>query len=354
MEAMTPPETRAPALIAGPFRLLPFAARTLPAHVVGDSRRLVALASRRRALPPMLGDVATPALFLHEYRVEGRTVRGLVGLLDLSTPAPEGTRPDEAVVVPHELVSLPRAALLADQMRHLRMQPAPLLLTAEYPSTVRSVLDRVSGQPAEHSFLDHHGHQHRIWRLVPTDESIVRDALRDTRALLADGHHRYAAYLGLAADGHAAQGLVMLVDAAAGQLRAGGIHRVLTGITATELLECLAGEAVPADRTARPHAHELVIVSAESAWLVRTPPDLTPVEHLHDRTSSRTRAMPIAYVHEAEEALSLVDREHVAVLLPDWTPDELWTTLRRRPTLPEKSTSFQPKPPVGALMATLD
>jgi uncharacterized protein (DUF1015 family) len=80
---------------------------------------------------------------------------------------------------------------------------------------------------------------HRLWRLGdPAEQAAIATDLAGRRALIADGHHRYAAYLELQAemraDGLGAgpwdYGLAFLVDSAAYPPRLGAIHRVLPGL----------------------------------------------------------------------------------------------------------------------------
>ncbi len=83
------------------------------------------------------------------------------------------------------------------------------------------------------------GVTHRMWRIGDSAEQAAISAdLAGRRALIADGHHRYAAYLDLQAESHAAglgagpwdYGLAFLVDSAAYPPRLGAIHRVLPGL----------------------------------------------------------------------------------------------------------------------------
>ena len=67
---------------------------------------------------------------------------------------------------------------------------------------------------------------------TPSDLAALDNALAGTRALIADGHHRYAAYLQLQhrhPGGPHDRGLAMLVDQDETPLFLGAIHRVLVG-----------------------------------------------------------------------------------------------------------------------------
>ena len=95
------------------------------------------------------------------------------------------------------------------------------------------------------------GVTHRLWALTDPDaQAAIETDLAGRSALIADGHHRYAAYSELraemrdggAGDGPWDYGLAYLVDADAYPLRLGPIHRVLPRLDPAEAAR-LAAEA---------------------------------------------------------------------------------------------------------------
>ncbi len=83
------------------------------------------------------------------------------------------------------------------------------------------------------------GITHRLWALTdPAGQAAIAADLAPRQALIADGHHRYAAYLELQARRRAAgdqagpwdNGLALLVDTAAYPPRIGAMHRVIPGL----------------------------------------------------------------------------------------------------------------------------
>src|SRR5205823_847456 len=87
------------------------------------------------------------------------------------------------------------------------------------------------------------------------EQAAVAADLAPRQALIADGHHRYAAYLELQARRRAAgdragpwdHGLALLVDSAAYPPRIGAMHRVIPGLPAAEAVALAkAGFAVRA------------------------------------------------------------------------------------------------------------
>ena len=106
--------------------------------------------------------------------------------------------------------------------------------------TATGVMDRVAAERAPLvSITTEDGVTHRLWRLGdPAEQAAIAADLAGRRALIADGHHRYAAYLDLQAEMRASglgagpwdYGLAFLVDSAAYPPRLGAIHRVLPAL----------------------------------------------------------------------------------------------------------------------------
>jgi hypothetical protein len=123
-------------------------------------------------------------------------------------------------------------------------QPDPAVHSATGEGAIRAgataVVDRVTAERAPLvAITTEDGVTHRLWRIGDSAEQAAISAdLAGRRALIADGHHRYAAYLDLQAEMHAAglgagpwdYGLAFLVDSAAYPPRLGAIHRVLPGL----------------------------------------------------------------------------------------------------------------------------
>jgi uncharacterized protein (DUF1015 family) len=362
-----------PSLVARPLRLEPFRAMMLAPRRVGAQAAARAFArpyrdvADRFALWQRSGQVhhdAQPALYLHEYTTSGVSVRGLVGALDLTH---ESSTRDQVAVLPHEGVHLTQAAQLADRMAEMAMNPAPILLTHRAPAALRRLLHDISATTADHQFTDRSGQYHRIWAIRdPAVLGRIQDGLRVARALIADGHHRYAAY-GMLRSEHPDlapgidAGLAMLVDQDDTPLYLGAVHRILHGLDLTALASL--GSVVrpatgPQEAVASLDARTLVVTDGHD-WatigLSRTDQRLA-VEVLHSDLLPRLARTPTAtgYAHSVDEALSAVARRRgLAVLMP--APDfaEVLRVAEDGRLLPEKATSFQPKPSVGVLIRSL-
>ena len=363
-----------PPYVAGPLRLRAFRGLMLVPSRIGDPSASRAFARPYRDVAARLtrwekrGQVLhddSPALYLHEYTAGGITVRGLVGALDISRRA---TSPEQRVVFPHEGVHPVQAAELADRMAEMRMNPAPIILVHHGPEAARAVLLRVMAGEPDHAYTDRAEQRHRVWAIRdPADLAALDAALADSRALIADGHHRYAAYLSLQREhpgGVYDGGLAMLVDQDDTPLFLGAIHRLLVGPS----LEDLLGAARAADATVRVVTEEEAVAALGPTTLVATdgrtwatldlevPADRASVEVVHEVLIPRLPAPPtrIGYHHVVDDALSHVQPGvGVAILMPAPDFDLVLRIVAQDRLLPEKATSFQPKPSLGVLIRSL-
>ncbi|KQW49735.1 hypothetical protein ASC77_25855 [Nocardioides sp. Root1257] len=362
-----------PTLVTRPLRLEPFRALMLAPNRIGAHASARSFARPYRDVAARFdawqqsGQVtqdSEAALYLHEYTTSGVTIRGLVGALDLTR---EARSRDEVAVYPHEGVHPAQAAELADRMADMAMNPAPILLTHRAPAGLRALLRDLRQRAADHQFTDRSGQYHRVWALRDADAlTEIGAGLSRTRALIADGHHRYAAYGRLRADHPELApatdaGLAMLVDLEDTPLFLGAIHRVLPGVSLRDL--DLLGDAVRAaagpQEAVAALAPTTVVATDGHDWatisLPRTDDRLT-VEILHEDVLPMLPASSAGprYAHSVDEALSAVARRRgLAILMP--VPDvvDVLRAAEHGRLLPEKATSFQPKPSVGVLIRSL-
>ena len=181
------------------------------------------------------------ALYLYEQTDEALSwrQRGIISLVRLGSPETAGILPHESVMP--GLVADRRALMAATQAN---LEPIFLIYDGEQAGggagTAAGTIEMVAAERAPLvSIATEDGVIHRLWRLGDRGdlESITAD-LAGRRALIADGHHRYAAYLDLQAELRASglgggpwdYGLAFLVDSDAYPPRLGAIHRVLPGL----------------------------------------------------------------------------------------------------------------------------
>ena len=360
-----------PVSVAGPLRLEPFHGLTLSPGRVGDPASARVFARPYRDVPQRLRQWEhkrflfrdhEPAVYLHEYTDGGITVRGLVGALDVSAR----TDVRDRSVWAHEGIHPAQATELAKRMAAMDLNPAPILLVHRGRSEVRALLERVAATKPQRVFTDKTGRQNRLWPIRPGEDlERLDNGLADARALIADGHHRYAAYLRMA-EGEpgspAERGLVMLVDQSDTPLFLGAIHRLLSGVP-LEVIEDAATGWGKVARLPRGEAldslgpHTLVATDGRD-WLTidtTVPPERALVELLHDELVPRLARRPrkIEYHHSVEEALAELPERGTAVLLPAPDFDLVLRIVASGRLLPEKATSFQPKPSLGVLIRSL-
>lgn len=302
-----------------------------------------------------------PALYLHEYADSGMVIRGIVGTLDLSTRAIDDS---ERAVYAHEGIHPAQADELAERMFEMGVNPAPILLTHHGSPAVRTVLDQIQTTLADHDYEDRSGQHHRLWRIIDAEQiAALTSGLASSRLMIADGHHRYAAYLRLQ-ESHAGtawdRGLAMVVDQDDTPFFLGAIHRTLPGVTFAAIQAALEVSGSSVRVTEQHEAIDSLglgtwVVTDGSRWLTVTDDDSTAVQHLHQAVLPllETEVHP-AFHHTAEDALARAKASTVAVLLPAPGYRLLDHVMEQGTLLPEKATSFQPKPNIGVLMRSVD
>jgi len=239
--------------------------------------------------------------------------------------------------------------------------------------------------------------RHRLWALTdPADHAAVAADLATRQALIADGHHRYAAYLELQARKRAADagpgpwdaGLALLVDSSAFPPRVGAIHRVISGLNPAEAVQCakaaftvqpLSGlsadtpaAAVRALREAGKTGIAFLVASGGEFHLL-TDPDPAAVAAAMPGRSPHWRSLSAAVLqelllarlwgvrddeatveihHDAAHALRATQPPQggTAVLCPPLSASDVRQVAAHGERVPRKSTSFAPKPRTGLVM----
>lgn len=318
---------------------------------------------------------AGPALYLYQYTVDQVTVRGLIGVVALRDES-------EGVILPHEgVMSGPvddRIAL----MRTTETNLEPILLAHEGTERLRVLLEETAaGDPlVDFAALDHS--QHRLWSI--TDEEcldMVTTELAATQALIADGHHRYAAYLALQQEMRAPAdppggspwdyGLALLVDQRDYPLHVGPIHRSVAAMTMSDAGDLAAerGHALVTypDREsafaqlavrAGDRDRASFVVSDGRLWAVLSTPRTHDVDTavLHESIFEAWNIVEdqVGYHHSLDQALRTTARQPGIVLaVHPPTLRQVMDTAARGIRMPRKSTSFSPKPRMGVVMRDL-
>ncbi|HEY6745714.1 MAG TPA: DUF1015 domain-containing protein, partial [Mycobacteriales bacterium] len=210
----------------------------LPRDVEGEHRSAYQAAASLLASWRSDGVLApddTPALYVYEMEEGDSRTRGLVGAVGL-------TPPEAGIVLPHEnTMAGPVADRLAlTEATQANLEPIYLVYSGGGAAS-QAVAAADSSEPL--LTVSSGGVTHRLWALTDSDtlHAIAGDLL-PRRAVIADGHHRYATYLRHQADRHAAgdgagpwdRGLALLVDASTYGPQVHAIHRYVPGLALSD------------------------------------------------------------------------------------------------------------------------
>jgi uncharacterized protein (DUF1015 family) len=348
-----------------------------------------------------------PALYVYEQSAadeageQSLLQRGLIGAVRLAPP-------EDQIVLPHEDVFPgPVAGRLAlMEATQANLEPIFLLydgIGETDPSTpvgpgaaARIVAETAEGQPLLEAFTSE-GLRHRLWAITdPGTLAEIAADLEPRQALIADGHHRYAAYLKLQARrrkaGHETgpwdYGLALLVDSASYPPRIGAIHRVVPGLdvqhgaklaAAAFAVRALPGgsadiqAALDALEGASASGPSFILAGDDHAYLITDPDPAQAAASMPPGRSEQWQALPAAVMqellltrlwdltddenavrvvhHDAQAALRTAAAEHgTAVLCSPMTPAEVYAVAARGEKVPHKSTSFAPKPRTGLVL----
>jgi len=340
----------------------------------------------------------SPALYVYEQRGADWVQRGLIGLVAVGTDA----------VHPHEGVMPGPVAGRRELMKATRSNFEPILLV--YSGSASAGGRPSPGTPGEASRLTDltadgqaplaravtdDGAEHRLWAVTdPGTQAAIAADLATRTALIADGHHRYAAYRELRAEmrdgggrpGPWDYGLAFLVDADEYPLRLGAIHRVLPRLDPAEAARLSARAfkvtAVPEnaamDRLAAAGASgtAFLLASGGRYWLL-TDPDQRQLEAaMPPGASHRWRALDASVMqelllaqlwsvkdnerdvlisHDAAEAVRMAANSGgTAVICNPMPLAAVMDIAAHGEKVPRKSTSFGPKPRTGLVLRSFD
>jgi hypothetical protein len=239
----------------------------------------------------------------------------------------------------------------------------------------------------------------------------IADDLLGRRAVIADGHHRYATYRQYQAERHTSGdgsgpwdfGLTFLVDATVSGPQVHPIHRAVRGLPAAEAARRAEGSftvrrldntgdpVAPADPVAPrvgvaslldelakagQDGHAFVVADARHAFLLTEPSPELLARTLPAHQSAAFRGLDVTiahlalivgvwglkdvvgvvdYFHDAPAALAAAAGSGGSALLLNPTPVSGVTAVAAAgERMPRKSTLFTPKPRTGLLMRLLD
>ncbi len=310
-----------------------------------------------------------PALYVYEYGDATTTICGIVGALELR-------KRDTGVVLPHEDVIPEIVADRLAMMSTARANLEPILLVYDGNGSTSDILTSASEADPLVDVDAQDGTFHRIWAVGGDDDiQLVRQALAPHQALIADGHHRYAAYLQLRrrrrsvgeGQGPWDRGLAMLIDQSQYPLRLGAIHRSLSEFRLEDVSAPPGFELGPLEKTsvatpqAPVEAGRIVLSDGERERTLRVATAkgslAIDAEQLHRRLlpSWGVSEDRVGYHHSVQQTLRSAHQDAgIAVLMHPTSVKEVMEVARAGKMLPRKSTSFGPKPRTGLVMRSFD
>ncbi|MEO8889431.1 MAG: DUF1015 domain-containing protein [Jatrophihabitantaceae bacterium] len=323
-----------------------------------------------------------PALYVYEMTDHAGSTRGLLGAVVLRDPA-------DGVIAPHENTM---AGPVADRLALMTATEAnlePIYLVYDGGGAASRAVREIDSQPTVAEARTPDGVRHRLWAITDaaTHAAIAED-LAERRALIADGHHRYATYRELQArydhergPGPWDRGLTLLVDSSDYGPQVHAIHRVLVGQPLSVTLDRLNGwaevseAADPQDGLRQVEQIEgfaAVVADAERAFVIidaerrlrdaaTQPGDVSAladldVSVLHRALVTQVWGLPdtieqVAYAHSVAEATAHATASGgTAVLLRATPVAAVAAVAAAGGRMPRKSTLFTPKPASGLVM----
>jgi uncharacterized protein (DUF1015 family) len=330
-----------------------------------------------------------PALWLYELRPPGGAPATVGWLGAVALPSA-----GSGAVLPHEdtypVAVEGRRALLAATATDLE----PIVLAHDPEPVVAELTDLARHGPPTLELRDTDDVVHRLWRVTDTQTlGGLTAALSRTQAVIADGHHRFAAARANSRTEPPATGsdavLALVTPMGPGGLRVDPIHRVVPDLTfdaavaaasagfqVTEVPLHGTSELVPAVRRwlADPGATGFLVTDGSRLVQLQKPSETVrgavPPEapaawrgldvvlahhglldllwHRHDDPAS------VLITHTVDEALgTAAERGGVALLLRAPSPADVAAVARAGARMPRKSTLFVPKPRTGLVLRPL-
>ncbi|HMC69574.1 MAG TPA: DUF1015 domain-containing protein, partial [Mycobacteriales bacterium] len=321
-----------------------------------------------------------PALYVYEEASDGHVQRGLIGALGL-TPAEDG------IVLPHENTMAGPVADRLALMTAVAADVEPIFLVYDGGGAASRLVAEADRQEPDLAVTTPDGITHRLWAI--TDAAVLEQVAADLatrRAVIADGHHRYATFLRYQADRHEAGdgpgpwdlGLAFLVDGSAFGPQVHAIHRLVPGLSAADAAARAEGaftvrqlsgtvdDALDELAKAGLSGPAFVVSDGAQSWLLSEPDDGALQAALPAERSAAFRSLDVTVAHLflIREVWALQDREDVvdyrhdvpaaieaarasggtALLLNPTPVGDVAAVAAAGERMPRKSTLFVPKP----------
>lgn len=329
----------------------------------------------------------TPALYVYELRDgSGHATRGLMGAVELRAA-------EDGVILPHENTM---AGPVADRLEVMTATDAdlePIYLVYDGGGPASQLIRDVDHERPVAEATTPDGVHHRLWSIHDGDALTTAMAdLATRRAMIADGHHRYATYQERQRRRSASEGagpwdrgLALVVDSSEYGPQVHAIHRVVRGLELADGVRTLSDWASVDAYDGAPSDALAGIAGVAGFAAVLTDGRQTYVAVDSERRLSAAAARPgevaalsdldvtvmhravvervwqrrddvetVGYAHSVEEALGEIERGGgVAVLLRPTPVAAVAAVAAAGGRMPRKSTLFTPKPASGLVMRRL-
>jgi uncharacterized protein (DUF1015 family) len=322
-----------------------------------------------------------PSLWVYEQRVGAASWRGVLGAVSVHDPG-------SPAVVPHEDVFPGPVRDRAALMEATSAQLEPIMLVHSGAESLGQRLRALPLAVPDIAVTSDDDVEHVLWRITDATQLAELDRVAESGyALIADGHHRYAAYQqqrqrhGTDRKSEWSFGFAWLVDAVTDPLSLSAIHRTLSGVTLAQFAAAVA-----------PYVSCTAVAGHVDDWLaqlnVAQQPQFVVTDGVHgvrvgapehswrgtllgghhetlrhlDSVILHDALLPAALGIESDD--SRVRYEHSAVTAVDWALNSGGLAILMRPPalgdvqaaaragvrMPRKSTSFGPKPRNGLIL----
>jgi uncharacterized protein (DUF1015 family) len=328
-----------------------------------------------------------PTMYVYEMRdATGHVTRGLMGAVELRAA-------EDGVILPHENTM---AGPVADRLEVMTATDAdlePIYLVYDGGGPASELLRTVDRQEPVAETTTPDGIGHRLWAVTDVQalQAVAAD-LATRRALIADGHHRYATYQErqrrrreVEGPGPWDRGLALVVDSSEYGPQVHAIHRVITGLPISQAVKSLDGWATAEafdgppdgalDSIANLRGFAAVLTDGTESYILDDSDrrlaaaatragDLPALAELdvtvvHRALVERVWQLiddvdTVGYAHTVDEALhDAAERGGIALLLRPTPVSAVAAVAAAGARMPRKSTLFTPKPASGLVMRRL-
>lgn len=193
-------------------------------HLAWPSSPMVAIARRRTWEVEHVLCRDPESTYLIEYSVGSHRVRGVLVEVDVSSSA------TVLGIIPHEDVDLERAKAMRGHVHVGRADIEPVLLVQDMTARARSLITILMRESNRVSVTVGKSRTVEVRRVEDSVATDLHAEFSRRIALIADGHHRYAAHA------HVGHVLAMITDVKHMPLRLSAIHRLVRSLSLKELV----------------------------------------------------------------------------------------------------------------------